>query len=500
MEIFHVVIAEDEPYAARHIRALVEREENFSVSAVYESGEDALRGLQSPRLQADLLITDIQMPGISGLDLIREAQRVRPGIPSIIISGYGSFTYAKEAISLGTMQYILKPIDVNELRAALLEAGREIERGRLEAGQQFIRKIQKNSEAVFSPDASFDRETSYRVLVFALSLSVEETILQCLEYLQKWDCVVLSYRYSMVLLWPENAGESLEAFARTLKNKVCGREQNGVFVIGDTLAAGEAVREEIERLYDMLQGCFYLGETQIVTKDMGQTRQQADAEEYHRLTAQLLQQVHSQKISDLKTVYDRLFDFFGQKKASVREMRHTLYLLVSRLYQLDAERFDPTVESNRIMRRLYTARDYEEARARIWEIIEQLPRKNPPETEHMDSGSETYWKVVHFLNANISENYSLQEIADSFHISQPYLSRLFRKYKGMSYKEYCTNLKVQTSIRLMEENPHMLIKEIAERVGYDQLYFSSVFYRVMGEYPKQYRSRLSGEKAAVPQN
>ena len=46
----------------------------------------------------------------------------------------------------------------------------------------------------------------------------------------------------------------------------------------------------------------------------------------------------------------------------------------------------------------------------------------------------------------------------------------------------------------------MLIKEIAERVGYDQLYFSSVFYRVMGEYPKQYRSRLSGEKAAVPQN
>ena len=489
MDIYSVVIVEDEPYAARHMKALIEKEEHFRVSAVYENGEDALSGLASRRLQADLLVTDIQMPGISGLNLIREIQRVRPGLPSIIISGYSSFTYAKEAISLGTMQYILKPIDVEELKAALREAYHEIRRKRMEAGEQLVRRIQKNSEEAFSSDTAFGSDEKYKVMVFALSLSPEETISRCMEYLLECDYRVLSYRYSIVLLQTEEK-EALELTAEKIKKRVCNKEKHGVFVVGENFVSGRQVRNEIEKLYDVLQSSFYLGETQIVREYKKKAKQDTDTEEYHLLTTQLLQQVNSQKISELKTVYDRLFDFFHRNKVSVREMRYTLYMLISRIYQLDAERFDPAIETNRIMRRLYSSKDYEEARIQIWKIIEQLAAKKQMENEHQDSGSEVYWKILHFLNANISENYSLQEIADSFHISQPYLSRLFRKYKGVSYKEYCTNLKVQTSIRLMEENPNMLIKEIAERVGYDQLYFSSVFYRVMGEYPKQYRRRF----------
>lgn len=131
METYNVVIVEDEPYAARHIKALIEKEDYFRVVAVFDNGEDALSSFASGRLQVDLLVTDIQMPGISGLDLIQEIQRLHPGIPSIIISGFGSFSYAKEAISLGTMKYILKPIDVEELGEALKEAYCEIKKRRM---------------------------------------------------------------------------------------------------------------------------------------------------------------------------------------------------------------------------------------------------------------------------------------------------------------------------------------------------------------------------------
>lgn len=305
---------------------------------------------------------------------------------------------------------------------------------------------------------------------------------------------ILTFRYSIVLLQREDReSEKLENVAEKIRTKICGKERYGVFVIGEKIVSGENVRYEIEKLYDVLQDCFYIGETQIIKGNRENIKRLYYTNEHHLLTTQLLQQVTTGKIQDLEKVYNKVFDFFNKNKVVVREMRYTLYALVNQIYQFNAESFDPVIECNRIMQQIYTSRDYEDAKRRIWKIVEILIVKTQAENEHQDSGFETYCRIVHFLNANISENYSLQEIADLFHISQPYLSKLFRKYKGGTYKEYCTNLKVQISIKLMKENPDLLIKDIAEKVGYDQLYFSTVFYRVMGEYPKQYRNRIEKE-------
>ena len=86
-----------------------------------------------------------------------------------------------------------------------------------------------------------------------------------------------------------------------------------------------------------------------------------------------------------------------------------------------------------------------------------------------------------------------------FGVSQPYISKLFRTYSGESFKEYVLRKKIDTAVSLMEENPAVFIKDIAEQVGFDQLYFSTVFHRMMGQYPSQYREKL-GEQGKKKQD
>lgn len=495
MEVYNVVIVEDEPHAARHIKMLVEKEDKFQVSAVYETGEAALEGLESQSVQADLLLTDIQMPGISGLNLIREIQKIRPGIPSIIISGYSSFQYAKEAISLGTMRYILKPIDVEELRTALEEVSSQIEKSRKESREQMIWKIQKDSEEAFDSGAIFQEHTRYRISVFALSLSTWKMLSATADYFQNRDYIVLMHRYCMILLQKESSGANMEEDVKRMMYQTCNETVHGVFVVGNDWTESQGTVKEIEKLYDILQKNFYPGESKVLQESEGESQKKEYLKEHRTLTAQLLKQAETGKEKDLKEAYHKIFQFFQEKKVSVQEMEYTFYSLVSKLYQLNEDRFDPGIENNRIICQFYQAASYEDAEEQVWKRLERLIQKKQEKNTAPDSGSEVFWKIIHFLDTNISGNYSLQEIAEAFHISQPYLSKLFRKYKGMSYKEYYTSLKVQMSVRLMEEYPEMLIKEIAERVGYEQLYFSAIFYRVMGEYPKQYRIRLGQEKA-----
>ena len=119
MTPFKVLIAEDEPIVSHFIRQIIEPMQKLEVLTVCTSGEEACQWITPS--QPHVLVTDIQMRGISGLELIRRAKKIKPDIRVIIISGYGLFEYAKEAMKLGIDDYLLKPIDPAELIGRLQE-------------------------------------------------------------------------------------------------------------------------------------------------------------------------------------------------------------------------------------------------------------------------------------------------------------------------------------------------------------------------------------------
>jgi len=123
--MYRVIVADDEESErSRILRMLKEMKDDFLVVGCYENGFDALEnGLP---LEPDVLITDIRMPYINGIELIKEAKIELPLLQSIIISGYDSFDDAQKAISLGVIRYLSKPILPSEMKEALEEAARNL--------------------------------------------------------------------------------------------------------------------------------------------------------------------------------------------------------------------------------------------------------------------------------------------------------------------------------------------------------------------------------------
>ena len=113
-----VIIADDEERICRLIEALVDwRALDMEVAAIAHNGLEAAELVG--QLCPDILITDIRMPGCSGLELIERVKKERPELEIIIISGYAHFDYAKSAIKFGVGEYLLKPINKAELTMTL---------------------------------------------------------------------------------------------------------------------------------------------------------------------------------------------------------------------------------------------------------------------------------------------------------------------------------------------------------------------------------------------
>ena len=115
---FRILLADDEPYLRKSvIRRIDELDAGFTVAAEASDGAEAFEILRTESIQ--VVITDIRMPVMDGLELARRIRETYPDVVVIILTGYADFSYAQEALRQGATDYLLKPIDTDDLEAAL---------------------------------------------------------------------------------------------------------------------------------------------------------------------------------------------------------------------------------------------------------------------------------------------------------------------------------------------------------------------------------------------
>lgn len=108
------------------------------------------------------------------------------------------------------------------------------------------------------------------------------------------------------------------------------------------------------------------------------------------------------------------------------------------------------------------------------------------------TAQELYDCAVQYIEDNYAQPLSMQSICDEMGISQTYLSRLFRKYGNTTFNTYLTRCRMDAAIRILQEKPNMLLREVSACVGYEgSSYFSKVFHQYTGKTPSQY---FSGEE------
>lgn len=492
MDRIRVMIAEDEPPIGRFLRSLTEQHPDFQVVGMCESAEEAVREVE--RLTPQLLITDIRMAGMTGLELIRRIRHTNQDMRVIIISGYKMFEYAREAISLGIEDYITKPVKQEEFYKAL-EGVRHFysQEDRLER-QAKLEKALKNKDAEawlkYLPGSGIE------VLMIYRSGGLEEWVTR--DTRGREDILALTYQNA--ILYIRCLEDTSGSGGRDLQ-KILDLQRGGT-IAGIRLKrmdTGADNLQQIRELYRWVRRLAVPGQrTAAVYDSLDQitVTQSCPGEE---LVKRIKIDIEGDNRKQLQADLLQLFTLWEQEKTSVYRMKTVLHEIGEELGRSRMLKVDGILLKEYIDDSIYYSDSYREIYENIMGFLEEhaLFAHSAGEGAGKEAG-RLFETIAGLIERKPEINYSLQEISLRFGASQPYIRKIFKGFTGVTYNEYVLRRKLELAKELMEVNPDILIKDVADAIGFDQLYFSTVFSKSTGMSPSQYRARLvKGESLAA---
>ncbi|CAM3554387.1 MULTISPECIES: response regulator transcription factor [Paenibacillus] len=476
----------------------------------------------------DILVSDVNMPYMSGLELARIALERKPSIRIIFVSGYQEFSYVQQALSLKAYSYVLKPMNDSELVSSLLKAKRdldeEIKQREVETAYQemipivksdiLIRLLERedsdDSEALAKQMVSYGLDRMHwpvRVAVIELDnlpweqaggmSSQRETTRKFLQHVQDsvlalgivtW-CKLSSQRIALLLEEAES-----DAMVRDLVDRI--RRQLPATVtagIGGTAKGPDDLQASHRQAVEAVEGKMFLGKgTVIKYEDVRAEPAMLDARMLDERMKSLLAAMEDYELVRICDELDKWFDSVKRLRSrfTVHNMSsYIIWKLDQYLSSKDEDLFEllgMEMQHLDILMQFETVNDIRGWLVRrMFEISEKLYEKaNSKDSKFIRS-------VISFIKEHMSENITIRDIAQHFSFSPSHIGYLIKEKSGHTFNELLVQLRMEKACELLKQ-PGMKIYEVADQVGYRYLpYFSRQFKEKFGITPLEYRKRES---------
>ncbi|OAT86677.1 response regulator [Desulfotomaculum copahuensis] len=532
-----LLLADDEPLERLAIRRVLEKERP-AYQIVAECGDGAEAVALARELQPDVMLLDVKMPEMDGLEAGRAIRELLPGARLVFVTAYDEFTYARQAITMGASQYLLKPVAGEEMISMLDDLAGEIARERAD------RQETENLKAALEEMLPQIR------LGFALDLVAgnikQEEIRARAEFLglNPLPRLVLLAAVDNFHAGTENMPEIERQF---LKKKILQiieravsqwpgalvapgfRDEFLLLVPVEHISGRQTVRETAIRLGEKL--CDLIRRQTLLTVTVGVGRpadspagltrsyaEAAAAVEYRVLYGGD-QVIHADDVT-VRPGYRQHFASpaeqelahavrLGDKDAACRQLARLIAemmlkqemrppVLKMKLLELGSLVTRAALEggagaeetagiflagSSEFM----SLESLDEVRAKMIEKVGLLADKVAEAREHRNSN--LIRRAVKFIDENMHRDLSLEEVARQVDLSPCYFSRLFKKAQGENFLDYLTRLRLKAARELLLTTG-LPVTEIAARVGYrDYRYFGQVFKKLEGCTPTIFRGR-----------
>lgn len=508
------MLIEDEELILEGLKNIIDWEASgMQVVHTAHNGEEAI--LLWEKEPVDIVVTDINMPVMNGLDFVKKLRERELRARCIILSGYDEFEYAREAIFLDVEDYILKPIDEEKLEDILKKADqklREFDRRKAiniddKAGWLQFLKGNLTKEETHTYEGLLPHITPNSVLYPALmKIDLESLknarITDVLVELQKEESrlrpIYLSADSLLLLYFSEDRKFGQEAEKEALKSKnICSyfsglqniiESQYGILTF---ISIGPAFIE-YERLPQCYRVALKLQKYQII-EGYGssidafciQNRQSEDIS----IDSALLRKLILKKDKDGAVSYiEDLFINNVKKEAAVDSFYQMSLKIAILLQDIKAEyklqKRESLHDLTEIMERIYQAEDlFAMKTIFIGEIIEIIAYLNEADSQ--------YTPVVKQIMSEVAKNYredmNLKTLAYKYNMNASYLGQIFQKEVGATFAQYLSNTKNGIAKDLIL-NTNMRINDIAKEVGYpDTSYFYRKFKQCYGVSPASLR-------------
>lgn len=508
--MLHVLVADDEKNIRDGLKLLLDWEAlGFSVDYEAASGDETLNIILDKK--PDLVLLDIRMPGMIGIDVIKNSRERGFKGRFIIISGYSDFTYAKEAIRFGVENYITKPIDEDELEAAVIKIKDDVNAKNLEKTN--LEDFKKKAKSTILLDLLHGIIPSVPMEELALTNSIYQVVIYE-NFSTKVNPQDYSFADLMRVTNQDNTsyeilsedsldiiilkGEfSISRFKDILNHYENEPPEKGSPLDGVFLAYGRIVTSpaELQLSFDdvrsLIKRRFFCREEQhtlgfeelpgrqVFNEEVSPERMRAFSQDFagylkafnRRKTTETLMELENYLFnlrSDIKEIKIMLADMYLQIKENI----NSHYSSLSIPFPSNADIFT-----------FIDSKNY------LYEIITFLSEQF--EMIMSAAGGSTrdslFDDIIYYIDHNYRENLRLETISPLFGYNSAYLGKLFSKNVGENFNSYLDKVRITKSKELLEYST-MKVYEIAESVGYKNVdYFHKKFKKYEGVSPAEYR-------------
>lgn len=531
-----LLIVDDEMLIRQGIQARLDYL-GFKFNKIYEA-EDGLEALDLLKEEKiDVVMTDIRMIDMNGLDFIKEAKPLYPHLQFLILSGYAEFAYAEQAIQLGVSAYLLKPISNDELKKVMQNVLETLKK------QEEQQRILVQGQVSVKQNEQYSLEKNLNILLHQLDPMQEESIL-LQEYIERH--LPLKERKLITILINID-GESYKKDRYNYKDSQLIRDDiKNIFndttthsdkmIINNLTNSNQlfavlshtcenTLRAETEQLLALLQGSLwnrqgvstsigvssikdhlYLKGTKEAKKAFQQRLIYGNGNLYFyddiRLldfmqlpTAQLHmlnQYIERLDIGNIQFMINTIFSDEYIKKYHISYIRMMWIRIVgiilkssSSILQNEPEKIEELIFN---IEEIMSTLSMEQLREYLWTLIlDSLNIESNPDT----TAKNKMHLAVKYITENYNQDIAINDLAEKFSMSPNYFSSIFKKEMGQSTVHYIKELRLNKAKEYLVDS-RLSVVDIAKKVGYeDSQYFFKVFKKATGLTPMQYRKNFS---------
>lgn len=527
------LLADDEPIIIKGLKKLIPWEQHgIQVIGEAYTGRGLLELME--KAEPDLIITDISMPDGTGIDVLKEIGRRGLKTKVIFISAYQEFSYAKDALALGAVDYLVKPIEKGLLLSAVERAVAALEEE--SEGKRFKSKlaVYEHKDRKTRLEELFDRlldgdirkeeaeeelrtleagcihecftvllleselpaedtrwgEHEKRLLLFAVGNMAEELLRQELAgiVLRKGDrlCAVVNHPPGLILT--ALAQDMIRSAASYLKVNLSvgiGQEHQGL----------EGIKASYRTAAEVLTRIFFAGggggavlwDREEGTETNGVSEREMTDARQETLQSFLARDPERME-AGLGILFERMERYAGgSKDKAVMAAYATVVEWAEGLagFGISLEQGEPEMQQH--LNAMRSTRRYDELKDYVRNVAEQIFRR-------MESGSggkeaQQLVTVKAYIENHYMENITLEGAASKIFMNPYYFSSFFKKHTQMNFKQYLTEIRMKEAVRLLLQTD-LMVYEIAEKVGYNNSrQFSDMFKKHFGKLPQEYKAQ-----------
>ncbi|OAB35957.1 response regulator [Paenibacillus glacialis] len=445
--MYRILIADDEALEREGLEWIIQRMMPDTFQVIHaDNGRTAIERAEEHR--PHIVMMDVNMPGIQGLAAIREIKERLPDTKFVLVTAYDYFAYAKEALTLGVKEYLLKPAKREQIVTVLEELISEIkvEKQRRQDVLELKHKLSQLLPLV-------ENELS-------LMFMVDQTLDTDAEQLSEWLDFPLAQGCAIVVAFPEHAhSQSHQKIYDIIRSFAKTNESSCI------------ISSLIER-----HMAIFLGKESRIQEDLWREQTKRFGEKLAMLTERQLQYEVSIGIGTLgsgadgfrKSYFEAVFaSTYDAHQGNVCHFDELKQAVVHPLSESESHSF--TAES--------THRSY------VISALHHIREEREKQTLTVLDRAQGY------IQERFTEDLSLEEVADFVHLNPHYFSKIFKQQTGSTFIDYVTNLRIDKAKILMSSD-HLSLKEVCYKVGYnDPNYFSRVFKKVTGITASEFRGQ-----------